>query len=122
MSSRADSALLLALLVGACARAAPALPPNLSDRPPEQRLLAGDADSAEAKLDCRGLAQELARNRQTAERLEGVIASNRGQNQAAACLGGVFFLPLLIAIKPDSDVKSALDQLQAQLDRIDRLI
>ena len=44
------------------------------------------------------------------------------QEEAAAYLGGVFFLPLLIAIKPDSDAKTSLDQLQFQRDRIDRLI
>jgi hypothetical protein len=109
------------LLASACARESPALPPDLGMRPPEQRLLPGDAESAEARLDCRGLAQQYESNRDAAAKIEGVIAGNRGHNQAVTYVGGVLFLPLLLAIKPDSDAKKTLDQLQAQRDRIDRL-
>ena len=122
MSLRASSALTLAVLLGACARPSPALPPNLSDLPPEQRLLAGDNDSAEGKLDCAGLAAERERNRVTAEQIEKAIAANRGHNQAVGYFSGVLFPPLLLAIRPDSDSKKTLDELQVQRDRIDRLI
>jgi len=108
-------------MLGACARSSPELPPNLSDRPPEQRLLPGDSESAEAKLDCAGLFLEGARNRQTADELEKRIADNRGRNQAIGYIGGVLFLPLLLAVKPDGDIKTTLNQLQSQRDRIDRL-
>jgi hypothetical protein len=118
---KTNSALLLALILGACARSSPELPPNLSDRPPEQRLLAGDSESAEAKLDCTGLLQERERNRQTTDELEKKIADNRGRNQAVGYFAGVLFPPLLLAVKPDSDIKTTLDQLQVQRDRIDRL-
>jgi hypothetical protein len=118
---RTSSALLLALLAGACARAAPSLPPNLSDRPAEQRLLVGDTDSAEAKLDCRSLAEERERNRETTDQLEKAIASNRGHNQAVGYFSALLFPPLLLAIKPDNDAKKTLDELQVQRDRIDRL-
>jgi hypothetical protein len=121
LSTKASSALLIALLAGACAREAPGLPPNLSDRPAEQRLLAGDLDSAEAKLDCAELAAERSRNRATADQLEKAIAGNRGHNQAVGYFSAVLFPPLLLAIKPDSDAKKTLDELQAQRDRIDRL-
>ena len=40
---------------------------------------------------------------------------------AIGTVGGVLFLPLLLAIKPDSDAKKTLDDLQMQRDRIDRL-
>jgi len=112
---------LLALALGACARSSPELPPNLSDRPPEQRLLPGDSASAEAKLDCPGLLQERERNRTTADELEKKIAANRGQNQAAGYFAGILFPPLLLAMKPDTDIKTTLDELQSQRDRIDRL-
>jgi len=49
LSRTTSRVLLLALALGACARSSPELPPNLSDRPPEQRLLPGDSASAEAK-------------------------------------------------------------------------
>ena len=121
LSSKTSRALFLALMLGACARSSPELPPNLSDRPPEQRLLQGDSESAEAKLDCTGLLQERERNRQTTDELEKKIADNRGRNQAVGYFSGVLFPPLLLAVKPDSDIKTTLDQLQAQRDRIDRL-
>ena len=108
-------------MLGACARSSPELPPNLSDRPAEQRLLQGDSESAEAKLDCVGLLQERERNRQTTDELEKKIAGNRGRNQAVGYFAGVVFPPLLLAVKPDSDIKTTLDQLQVQRDRIDRL-
>jgi hypothetical protein len=122
LSSRKNSALLLlALLVGACARQSPQLPPDLSARPPEQRLLAGDSDSAEAKLDCPALATEYEHNKEATAKIEGVIAGNRGHNQSVVYIGGVLFPPLLLAVKPDDDAKKTLDSLQVQRDRIDRL-
>jgi hypothetical protein len=121
LRSKTSRALLLALLLGGCARSSPELPPNLSDRPPEQRLLQGDSESAEAKLDCAGLLQERERNRTTSSELEQKISGNRGHNQAVGYIGGVLFPPLLLAIKSDSDLKTTLDQLQSQRDRIDRL-
>jgi hypothetical protein len=121
LSLNKSCALLLAVIVGACARSSPELPPNLSDRPPEQRLLPGDSDSAEAKLDCAGLIQERDRNRATTAELEKRIADNRGHNQAVGYFAGVLFPPLLLAVKPDNDIKTTLDQLQAQRDRLDRL-
>ena len=113
--------LLACVLVAGCARQSPALPPDLSSRPPDQRLVAGDLESAEARLDCAGLAQEYDNNKQAAAKIEGVIAGNRGHNQAVTYVAGVLFPPMLLAIKPDSDAKKTLDDLQAQRDRIDRL-
>jgi hypothetical protein len=113
--------LLLALLAGACARSSPDLPPDLSNRAPEQRLLPGDTESAEARLDCPGLTLEYEHNKEAAGKVEGVIKGNRDHNQAVVYVGGVLFAPLLLAIKPDSDAKKTLDDLQTQRDRIDRL-
>lgn len=121
MSSRRSSALLLVLLAGACARQSPELPPDLSARRPEQRLLVGDSESAEAKLDCPALALEYDRNKEATGKLESLIAGNRGHNQGVVYVGGLLFPPLLLAVKPDDDAKKSLDSLQAQRDRIDRL-
>ena len=118
---RRSSALLLAVLLGACARQSPTLPPDLSARPPEQRLMAGDGESAEGKLDCPGLVAEYERNKEATSKLESLIARNRGHNQGVVYVGGLLFPPLLFAVKPDDDAKKTLDELQTQRDRIDRL-
>ena len=65
MTSNKLAALGALLLLAACARNSPALPPDLSHLSPEQRLLAGDAESPEAKMDCAALNDEAARNRIT---------------------------------------------------------
>ena len=109
------------MLAGACSRQSPELPPDLSARPPEQRLLAGDTDSAEARLDCPGLALEYEHNQEATAKLEQLIAGNRSHNQTVVYVGGVLFPPLLLAVKPDDDAKKKLDEFQAQRDRIDRL-
>lgn len=121
MTSNKLAALGALLLLAACARNSPALPPDLSHLSPEQRLLAGDAESPEATMDCAALKDEAARNRVAKQQYEGVIHGNRGQNQAAAFIGGAVFLPAYLATKGDEDAKKNLDQLQAQADRIDRL-
>jgi hypothetical protein len=122
LSTTSRSAVLACLLaVGACARPSPQLPPDLSHIPAEQRLLAGDAESAEGKLDCAGLVAERERNREAASKLEAAIAANRGHNQAIGYFSAVVFPPLLFAVRPDDDSKKVLDELQVQRDRIDRL-
>ena len=121
MSSRRSSVVLLALLSAACARQSPALPPDLSGRPAEQRLLSGDSDSPEGKLDCPGLAQEYERNKDATGKLEALIGNDRRHNETVVYVGGVLFFPLLLAVKPNDDAKATLDRLQAQRDRIDRL-
>jgi hypothetical protein len=119
-SSRATAWILLLLIAG-CARNAPPLPPDLSHLPPEQRLLTGDAESPEGRMDCLALQQEAALNRAQIRQYEGVILANRGHNQAVGYIAGVVFVPALLAVKNDDDAKKNLDQLQAKADRIDRL-
>jgi hypothetical protein len=51
------------LAVAACARSSPPLPPDLSHLPVDQRLLPGDAESPEAKLDCAQLKAEASQIR-----------------------------------------------------------
>jgi hypothetical protein len=121
MKNSKATAWILLLLTAGCARNAPPLPPDLSHLPPEQRLLVGDAESPEGRMDCVALQQEAAQNRTQIRQYEGVILANRGHNQAVGYIGGVVFTPLLLAAKNDDDAKKNLDQLQAKSDRIDRL-
>lgn len=114
--SKATS-LLVALGMAACARNSLDLPPDLSHLPPGQRLLAGDLESPEAKLDCAQLAAENSRIQSDISRNEAQIASNRSHNQAVLLAGQILFP----AVRMDEDAKKALDDLQVRSDRVDRL-
>jgi hypothetical protein len=108
------------LVLAACARNSPALPPDLGHLPPDQRLLAGDSDSPEAKLNCAELKEEAERTRAAARQFEGTIAANRGQNQAIVYFSGLL-PPLALAARNDEEAKKSLDGLQVRSDRLDRL-
>lgn len=114
--SKATS-LVAALGLAACARNSLELPPDFSHLPPSQRLLAGDLESPEAKLDCAQLASESDRIRSAISRNEAQIASNRTHNQVVLLSGQVLFP----AFRMDEDAKKTLDELQVRSDRIDRL-
>ncbi len=85
------------------------------------RLLSGDMDSKEGKMDCAGLITELDALHRKEKNMEAIIHSNRGQNQAAGYIGGVLFLPALLAIEGNEEERKVLDQLVVQKDRILRL-
>lgn len=118
--SKATS-LLAALGMAACARNSLELPPDLGHLPPSQRLLAGDLESPEAKLDCAQLDSESSRIRSAISRNEAQIASNRAYNQTMVYAGGVLFPPFVASARHDDDAKKALDDLQVRSDRVDRL-
>jgi hypothetical protein len=121
MTSPKAVALLLGLVLAGCARNAPQLPPDLSHLPPEQRLLVGDAESEEGKLDCAQLREEAANANAASRQLEGIISSNRGYNTAIVYGSTFLFLPLALAARNDKEAKDSLDRLQVRRDRIDRV-
>ena len=110
-----------ALLVTACARSSPDLPPDLSSLPAQQRLMPGDLESSEGGLDCAGLKQATADNKAAIQSYEAAIAGNRAHNQAVGYFSAVLLPPLVLAVRNDDEAKKALDKLQAKADRIDRL-
>ncbi|NQW52560.1 MAG: hypothetical protein HQ465_15095 [Rhodospirillales bacterium] len=107
-------------MLAGCARNAPQLPPDLGHLPPEQRLLVGDQESPEGRLNCPGLKEEAARANAASRQLEGVIASNRGYNTAIIYVSS-FLPPLALVARTDEEAKTSLDTLQVRRDRIDRL-
>jgi hypothetical protein len=109
------------LSAAACARNSPQLPPDLGHLPADQRLLSGDLDSPEAKLDCAALKQETDNTKASISTYEAAIAANRGHNQGVGYFSAVLFPPLALAIRNDEEAKKSLDQLQAKADRLDRL-
>ena len=119
-SPTSSRALLLAALVGlaACARSAPELPPDSGSTHATESLQMEQLEPAEAAASCTEIANSLSRNKREADALEAQIAGNRGQNQATAYIGGVLFLPALLATEGDYDAKDGLDRLQRERDRL----
>jgi hypothetical protein len=120
MTHSRAAALVLAVVLAGCARNAPQLPPDLSHLPPEQRLLVGDQESPEGKLNCPELKEEAVKANAASRQLEGIIASNRGYNTAIIYVSS-FLPPLALAARTDEEAKTSLDSLQVRRDRIDRL-
>jgi len=120
MTSHKAAALALAFVVVGCARSAPQLPPDLSHLPTEQRLLVGDQESPEGRLNCPELKEEAAKANAASRQLEGIIASNRGYNTAIIYVSS-FLPPLALVARTDEEAKTSLDSLQLRRDRIDRL-
>ena len=120
MTTNRAAAVALAVVLAGCARNAPQLPPDLSQLPPEQRLLVGDQESPEGKLTCPELKEEAVKANAASRELEGIIASNRGYNTAIIYVSS-FLPPLALAARTDEEAKTSLDSLQVRRDRIDRL-
>ena len=120
MTSSKATALALAFMLAGCARNAPQLPPDLGHLPPEQRLLVGDQESPEGRLNCPELKEEAARANAASRQLEGVIVSNRGYNTAIIYVSS-FLPPLALVARTDEEAKTSLDTLQVRRDRIGRL-
>lgn len=109
-TERAVLASVLALVLAACARSAPDLPPQ-SD-PSAIRLSAG-----EAAMSCTDIASAIDARRAERETLTAEIHGNRQRNQAAGYLGALFIVPL-VAAKNNTDEKTRLDEIQTELDRL----
>ena len=120
MTSSKATALALAFMLAGCARNAPQLPPDLGHLPPEQRLLVGDQESPEGRLNCPELKEEAVKANAASRQLEGIIASNRGYNTAIIYVSS-FLPPLALVARTDEEAKTSLDTLQVLRDRIDRL-
>lgn len=100
--------------LAACARSAPSLPSSAvvseaSLSPREQAMSCEDVDA------------RLAENKQEASRLNGLIAANRGGNQAIGYVAAAAFPPLALAAESNSTEKEALDQLQNERDGLYRV-
>jgi hypothetical protein len=113
--------LTYSLILGACAREAVELPPDLSNLPPEQRLTTDDRGSAEFGYSCAELREIGQTTVSLSDELEGRIRSNRGKNQAVSFLGGMLFPPAVLLVSMDDDAKDVLNRLQVKRDRIQRI-
>ncbi|MBT3400414.1 MAG: hypothetical protein HOL07_05110 [Rhodospirillaceae bacterium] len=106
-----------AVLLSACARSAPDLPPDYGSVSSQAKLSADQFTAEDLRLTCKGISAERETITAEAGRLTGVIKGNRQHNQVAGYLGGLFLFPL-IAAKENPDEKRRLDAIQGRWDTL----
>lgn len=106
-----------AVLLAACARSAPDLPPDYGSVSAQAKLSADQFTSEDLRLSCNAIQAERAAITDEAGKLTGVIKGNRKRNQVAGYLGGLFLFPL-VAAKENPDEKRRLDALQERWDTL----
>lgn len=110
--------LALSALLAGCARSAPNLPADYQgDRAALDRAMTKVPANVLA-LNCGQINQEIERLAENDSALDRQIQSNRGQNQVAGYIAGVFFLPAILAVDSDSGTKNLLDQNQLYRDNL----
>lgn len=124
MTSNILRASALLLLLSGCIPMNPQrardLPPDLSQRPPEERILEADKDSPEFSMDCQKLASRLVEVRADMARETQVIQANQSHNDAQAA-AGVVLSPLLLFIKDVPRAKQHFKELDEERERITRI-
>lgn len=106
-----------AVVLAACARSAPDLPPDYGSVSSQAKLSADQFAAADLRLTCNGILAERETITAEAGKLTGVITQNRQHNQVAGYLGGLFLFPL-IATKENPDEKRRLDAIQVRWDTL----
>ena len=106
-----------AVLLAACTRPAPDLPPDYGSVSAQAKLSADQFTSEDLRLTCGNILAEREAITDEAGKLTGVIKRNRQHNQVAGYLGGLFLFPL-IAAKENPDEKRRLDAIQGRWDTL----
>ena len=108
------------VMLAACTRSAPDLPPDYGSVRPANPLTIEDFPAYMQALDC---GQTDARQVELTElnnRATDVIESNRNRNQVAVYFAALFLVPI-IAVDSDEEQKAMLDRNQAELDHLAQL-
>ena len=124
MTSSILRASALLLLLSGCIPMNPQrardLPPDLSQRPPEERLLVADKDSPEFYMDCEELAARLVEVRADIASEAQVIQANQSQNDAQAA-AGLVLSPVFLFMKDAPHEKQRFKELDEERERITRI-
>ena len=110
--------LFLALFVVGCARSAPPLPSSTSNSDETKEQVIARLPITTRNINCKEIFLELEGLKEHDSKLSIQIQGNRGTNQAAGYIGGVLFLPALLAVENDKSAKAMLDQNQYRRDQL----
>jgi len=114
--SRDVVSVLAAVLLTACARAAPELPPDYGSMRSSERLTKENFTTTDLKYSGSDIRKERSELAIAEEKYEFSIRSKRGGNQTAGYIAAVLFPPALLATKHSTEEKNALDKIQERRD------
>ena len=109
------------LLLAACAPTAPSLPPDRSSVNATHSLSESDFEKQDLALSCAMIKYENDGIRAKANKFNNAINKNSKNNQVAAYIARVLFLPAVLATKQNTAEKENLDALQLRFDDSQRL-
>lgn len=110
----------LLLLTAACAGSAPPLPTDTTSNNRQATIKSSDFSSGDLAKNCSNIKSELNTNAAAIGNNNSVIESNRGKNQVAGYLGGMFLVPLA-ATESNTQEKEKIAQLQNRQDVLRKL-
>lgn len=113
-------ALVVVLVLGACAHSARNLPPDLSRLDPPQRLLAADRDSVEYRLACDALLQERGVVTAKINAIEKNLQQVRSDNETKS-VAGLILSPIWLGMDDAREVKKSLVEMESKKERIERV-
>lgn len=111
LSSTSPFLAITLLVLGGCARDAPALPPVLEAAP------AALVDAQQRDAECAKLTADIATWRSEMASIEQVIYSHRQSDQKTGYLAASLFPPLALTIDQQEAQKKALDEHQQKIDQ-----
>ena len=112
---------LSVLVLIACATKAPELPPDYVSVHTKQRLSVDDFDPATAELTCAEINQELGELNSERATQSHEITQKRGSNQTIGYIGGMFFLPLMLATDSSVQAKEKITNINIAKDKLYKL-
>lgn len=123
MTARLSVAVVVALLMTACAQSAMDLPPDMSRLGPEDRLQPGDRDDLAFALQCSDISQAIIDVKNERLQYEAEITEARVRNQVVILPGLLFPLaaPLALLADPNITERKAIRTLEERLERLDRI-
>ena len=111
----------VACFIAGCAIGARNLPPDYSSIDAKKRLSVDDFDAAAIELTCSQIDEELKILESDYALQAQDIKGKRRQNQAALYLGGVFFLPALLATDNSYEAKAKIENINRAKDQLYKL-
>ena len=110
--------MLIASFAGGCAVNARDLPEDYGSMDAGKRLSVEDFDPATARLTCAEIAAELKLLESEHSLQARDITDKRQQNQVAGYIGGVFFLPVLLATDNSAEAKNKIENINRAKDKL----